>query len=71
MAKDKAAKAPKAGKVGKAPKEPKAGKGLEGPEVEKVKGPRVKGALMDKVTNLVLVLFLASLVAQQVTALTG
>ncbi len=52
----------------KPPKPPKPGKG------EKAKGEKkakVKGALLHKVTNLVLVLFLLSLAAQQLTACRG
>ncbi|MCW2776282.1 MAG: hypothetical protein JWN17_7 [Frankiales bacterium] len=54
-------------------KEPKAvaeGKGKskgKGDKPAKVKKAKVKGALMDKATNLVLVLFVASLVAERVT----
>ena len=61
MAKDKGAKAGKAPKAGK--EQP--GRAGKGPKVKKAK---VKGGLLDRVTDLVLVLFLVSLVAQQVVA---
>ena len=53
----KAAKAPKAGKGG----------GADAPKVKKAKAKKakVKGALLDKVTNLVVVLFGLSLVAER------
>lgn len=67
MAKGKGSGAGKAPKPPKAGKEPKAGKKGKG-GAPKQKRPKVKGALLDKLTSLVLVLFLASLVAQRLTA---
>lgn len=63
--KDKPAKEPKAGKD----KKGKKGKAGEegGAKRPKQKRAKVKGALLDKVTSLVLLLFLASLVAQKLT----
>jgi hypothetical protein len=71
VAKDKAAKADKAPKAGKAGKAGKAAKGGKAGKGGKVKAPKQKGALLDKLTSLVLVLFLLSLAAQQLTSLTG
>lgn len=50
--------------MAKKTREPK-GSG-KAPKKEKVKGPKVKGRLLDRVTNLTVVLFALSLVAEKV-----